>query len=240
MVYFYSMYKLIIKLFSPILYFGFVISTLLIFFFTMMLAANVASLFDFGFIGKTSASFIRLTSILLVLFIFGLANKVSTELEKLVQPTTVDHLRQSAILYAIILATFLKTVFFNEYHLGLNIWPAWAIIYLSLVAIIINAFYLFWTSRRPLTTCQSSVTSKIVKPSSTKIGMSIFVGPTLISLLMAIGYYVRQMHYQIEYLKINPPPVASPNDPMPPADSQSLTDELSTSTYSIPVNRDAN
>lgn len=217
------MQKLIMKSFTPILYVGFVITNLWVVFFALVFA-------DIVLLGGAGASLVQLASIIFVSLVFLFANKVLVALEKLVRPTVGDHFRQSAILYVIILAAFFKTVFFNEYHLGLNIWPVWVMMFLSVMAILINAFYLFWFSRRPLTTHPSLATPAVIKSPFTKIGMSIFIGPALILLLMVAGYYARQMHYRIEYLRMNPPPrVASPNDPPPPADLQSLSGKMSSS-----------
>ena len=145
-IYSYSMQRLVIKLFTPILHFGMVMSTIVLLFFSLVFESIVIwpllRLTHISF-----ESFVLSTLTFFALLIFWFVNKISTELEKMVQPIASDHLRQSAILYAIILAAFIKTVFFNDYHFGLGMWPVWMIIYLSGLAIIFNAVYLYRRNR---------------------------------------------------------------------------------------------
>lgn len=218
--------KPITKLFSPAVYAGFLIPTELAIIISVF-ASRVSYLFGLHGWVEVLLGIVTVGSL-----IFWFANKVLTKLEISSRPAISDHYRQSAACYVVALWTFIILYANGGYHGGLG--EAIFILVPLLIAvwaIIINAIYIFWHCRTTPVTTPPVVSYDGVKNPTAKIAWPIFIGPALILLLMVAGYYARQMHYRIEYLRMNPPPrVASPNDPPPPADLQSLSGKMSSST----------
>ena len=140
--------KVFLKCLTPIIYGGFLISSLWLIFFTPILDDLVNRLFNFNLIGRVGATLIWTVSAILILCIFWFANKILAEVEKIMRPTVVDHVRQSAVPYAIILASIIKMIFFNEYHFGLNNWLTHYFLLVTFITILINALYLFRLNKK--------------------------------------------------------------------------------------------
>ncbi len=195
------------------MYAWFLIPTLLAIFVTGLLVARIGAVAGSQGWTVELLGVIFLSAVIVGSLLSWFANKALVALEGLVQPTIGDHLRQSLLVYAIILVAFLKILFFNEYHFGLNIWPAWGILYLAGWAIFINAVYIYWQ-------CRANRKKQSTKVAPATIGWSIFVGPILVFLLVVVGYYVNRAHADNYYSGKNRPQsdgITPPGVVLPPS-----------------------
>lgn len=126
------------KTLSPLVYTAFLTPTLIGTIICLNLIEKYFGLSRFTMVGLPEAIF-SLT--ILSLFIFWLANKTINGLEKLHIPTIKDHLRQTLLCYLIGANGFIR-LFSKGYHGGLGEAVFYMTSYASILAIIINAFFL--------------------------------------------------------------------------------------------------
>ena len=202
------MQKSIIKWFSPLLYAGFLVpAALVIIIFTATLVGRGGYLFELHGWAEVLLAIVTAGSL-----IFWFANKILIKIEKTEYLTVFDHYRQSVVCYGLALVTS-TTLFLNGgFHGGLGEGIQVVAFLIAMWAIFSNAFYLYWFSRTPRLINPSAV----VKPPSAKIGLSIFIGPAVILLLMIVGYYVRQRYLRIQYFGTPSNGIAPPGTPLPP------------------------
>ena len=225
-----SMKRTIIKFCYPIIYTSLLLPIIWVILFTIVLS-DVTNHF-YGL----SNWLVEAISLVSLLLIFWLVNKILTTLENSTRPTIGDHYRQSAILY-IIMAAFLKTVFFNEYNYGFSGWFSFGTAIISLLLIIINAMYVYWRCRVAFVTRLPLASTTTNASQSLKIGLLIFIGPIIMLLIMLFGYYINQYHSQIQYGFTPSNGTILPGTPLPPTIPNQPTSTIITSTGTLRVNK---
>lgn len=194
------------KWISPVVYVCFLIPITIV---SILVLFILSALLDNLFLLLRSGQFISTYFLIFIIssLLFWCANKFLIKSEKLSLPNISDHYRQSSVLYFLVLAVYLKVVYFNEVHFGLGWLPIFPMTIVIVAAIFVNALYLFWTSR------------KLTLSLSTKVGLFVFIGPAVVFFLLIQGYQVYEKHSREYY---NPPQsVLSPSEatrlPRPPS-----------------------